>query len=98
MRLLGGLTGRPPLGETDPQGRYELRHSRSRKGALVGSHKVRITTAIERENERGKIVRARERVPAKYNANTELVREVKSGSNTIDFALDSGGAIIEQRN
>jgi hypothetical protein len=37
-------------------------------------------------------------VPAKYNANTELVREVKSGGNTIDFALDSGGAIIEQRN
>jgi hypothetical protein len=89
--------GSPALGETDQQGRYEMRHSRSRKGAQVGLHKVRITTAIERENDRGKIIRARERVPAKYNVKTELVREVKSGSNTIDFELDSIGNIVEQR-
>jgi hypothetical protein len=59
---------------------------------------VRITTAIERENDKGIIVRARERVPAKYNVKTELVRDVKSGRNTIDFDLVSGGEIIEQRN
>jgi hypothetical protein len=90
--------GSPALGETDHEGRYELRYTRSQKGAFIGPNTVRITTAIERENDKGIIVRARERVPAKYNVKTELVRDVKSGRNTIDFDLVSGGEIIEQRN
>jgi len=30
-----------------------------------------------------------EKIPAKYNANTELTKEVKSGANTIDLELTS---------
>jgi hypothetical protein len=89
-------TGSPALGETDAEGRYELRYTRSRNGADLGRHKVRISTAIEREAEHGKIVRARERVPAKYNAKSELTAEVKSGKNTIDFPLESTGDIVQQ--
>ncbi len=90
-------TGSPALGETDVQGRYEMRHSRSRKGAHVGTHKVHITTAIERENAQGKIVRFKERVPARYNVKTELTADVKPGRNTIDFQLESTGDILPQQ-
>ena len=89
----GDTSGSPSLGETDSDGQYELRFSRSIKGALVGSHTVQISTAIEIENEEGDYVRMSERVPVRYNAKTELVRKVESGRNKIDFELEGGGEI-----
>lgn len=69
------------------QGQYELQFAGDSKGALVGEHKVSITSAkgdeipVGAEFARGFVI------PAKYNTDTELVREVKAGSNVIDFDL-----------
>ncbi|MCI0460603.1 MAG: DUF4198 domain-containing protein [Gemmataceae bacterium] len=45
--------GRPSLGRTDEQGRFELEYDRQQKGALVGKHKVSVrqvpTTRAEQE-------------------------------------------------
>jgi hypothetical protein len=82
--------GRPSMGVTDDAGNYELLRSRQVKGAAVGKHTVRITTANESEGEDGKPVP--ERVPPRYNAKSELVKEVTAGSNTIDLDLRSRGA------
>lgn len=73
--------GKSSRGVTDAEGHYELVYLRDIKGAVVGSHTVTITTASEASPQ--------EKLPARYNANTELKKEVAAGSNTIDFALES---------
>lgn len=75
--------GRPSVDETDSDGRYTLRYTMQKSGVLVGTHKVRITTARERED--GSLTT--EHVPAQYNTQSELVREVESGNNVFDFEL-----------
>lgn len=86
-------TGRPSLGKTDSQGNYTLAYTVNDNGALIGPHKVIITTAVEAfsdETGGGQDREARpEILPPKYNAQTNLTAEVKSGSNTIDFPLKS---------
>ena len=74
--------GSPSAGKTDAQGRYELMHTFDTPGALPGGHVVTIRTADAYYDEAG-----RERIPAKYNAQTELKRAVEPGRNTIDFDL-----------
>ena len=37
----------------------------------------------------------KEKVPAKYNAKSELSREVKAGKNQIDFELDAKGEVVQ---
>ncbi|MFO0926170.1 MAG: carboxypeptidase-like regulatory domain-containing protein [Gemmataceae bacterium] len=82
--------GRPSTGTTDASGAYTLQYSPTEVGAKVGKHKVRITSRTMREDPKThKSEITPERLPAKYHANTELVREVKPGSNTIDFELTS---------
>lgn len=76
--------GRPSTGITDDQGKYELQFTTDRSGALAGSHQVKITTAIDLPDD----TRAAEVVPAQYNRQSDLVREVKPGPNTIDFDLE----------
>jgi hypothetical protein len=41
---------------------------------------------------------ASEKVPAKYNVKSNLKVTVKSGSNTLDFPLESGGQIVAPKN
>jgi hypothetical protein len=81
-----GQKGTTASGQTGADGTYELAYSLSRKGCEPGSYSVTITTASEDED--GNVTE--EKVPAKYNASTELKAEVKSGSNTLDFALEAG--------
>ena len=81
-----GGDGTTASGTTGAEGDYELDYSLSKKGCQPGSYTVRITTAVEDDD--GNL--SEEKVPAKYNAETELKAEVKSGSNTVDFALESG--------
>lgn len=85
--------GRPSVAETDSDGNYELTYTGSTSGALLGAHKVVITSAVEAfsdETGAGKDREARpELLPAKYNTKTTLTAEVKEGSNQIDFALKS---------
>jgi len=89
-----GGSGSYSVGITDSKGAYRLEYTRSQKGALVGSHEVSISTAIEsstdldtKENPK----MAKERIPPQYNKKTELIREVKEESNTLDFQLESEG-------
>lgn len=95
--------GRGSSGTTDASGKYELVYRTNEPGALLGNHKVSITTVRDEAEEAEAIVplsdddsaprqkpvrKFKETVPAKYNAKTELTAEVKSGSNTIDFELN----------
>ncbi|MCA9023501.1 MAG: hypothetical protein KDA74_25305 [Planctomycetaceae bacterium] len=85
--------GRPSLGKTDSEGNYTLVYTASDNGALIGTHKVLITTAVEAfsdESGAGNDREARpEILPPKYNAQTTLTAQVKPGTNTIDFPLKS---------
>lgn len=74
--------GRSALATTDAAGRYELSFLRDIAGANVGTHTVRITTATE--NRGGKEI-----LPERYHVKTELKATVESGTNTLDFALES---------
>ena len=74
--------GSPSYGTTDQEGRYELSYKRGEKGAIVGTHSVKIEAGASAE---GAKTRA---LPARYNSQTELRREIKSGEdNVIDFEL-----------
>ena len=69
---------RPSVGHTDSEGRYELVYIRDIKGVAVGTHLVRI-------RQFGKPGR----VPARYDTQSELTREVQAGENIINFELMS---------
>jgi hypothetical protein len=78
--------GRPSNGRTDAEGHYELTYSRNQSGAKVGTHRVQITTYEAGDEETPAV---EEKIPEKYNTNTELTKEVKAGDNEIDFDLAS---------
>ena len=73
--------GRASRGITDAQGHYELTYLRDIHGAQVDSHTVTITTRTE--------TKPVERLPAKYNKQTTLTREVTSEGGVFDFDLKS---------
>lgn len=79
---------RPSIGETDAAGKFRLRFSKDRWGAVPGTHKVLITTYSPSGS--GKF---RERIPPSYNSNTTLVRTVEPKSNWMDFHLQSDVAL-----
>lgn len=88
--------GSTAYGKTDTSGNYYLMFSLNRSGAIPGDYVVRITTA-----EIGDVGKANvpERVPNRYNRNTELQVEVKPDqSNICNFELKSDGAKITQPN
>jgi hypothetical protein len=76
--------GRPSVAETGPDGKYKLRFSKHQWGAVLGKHKVLITTFSPSGD--GQL---KERVPAAYNTNTTLFRDVQSQPNWIDFDLQT---------
>jgi hypothetical protein len=82
------------FGRTDAAGRYELWYSRGNKGASLGESVVRITAFQDANEDSGQKKRP-EVVPAKYNAGSELKVEVKRGAQVHDFALKSGGPIVQ---
>jgi len=78
--------GRPSLAETDDAGHYKLSYRLGDAGARLGPHRVSISTYRQADNYLYKKT-VPERVPPKYNRDTTLQAEVKSGSNTLDFNL-----------
>jgi hypothetical protein len=84
--------GRASIATTDAAGKYSLLYLDGVPGARLGQHKVIIRTEIPGEDGQPPI--AKEKLPKKYHAQTELTAEVKPGSNTFDFKLESqaGGA------
>ena len=87
----GGTTS---IGKTDAAGAYELYYTSDTKGALLGKHEVKISTfgAVGEGCER---TITPEKLPARYNVLSELTADVKVGSNTFNFDLNSGGEIIQ---
>src|SRR5262245_37730671 len=78
-------------GKTDADGRYTLRVvGDDRPGAQVGPHRVEITafagTAADDVDARKAPTSL---VPARYNRETELTFQVKSGPNEANFELTS---------
>jgi hypothetical protein len=87
--------GSPSIGRTDSSGNYQLTFSRDASGAIIGEHKVTITTYAAGDPDADPpIPAAPEKVPAKYNVKTELTATVEKGSNSLDFPLEEGGEII----
>jgi len=83
--------GRSSLGITDSSGHYILNYDNETKGALIGAHKVFITTQIESrpvgESGEPAVVGRKELLPSRYHSNSELTADVKSGTNTVNFDL-----------
>lgn len=84
--------GRSSQAVSDQNGRYELTLLHGIKGTMLGKNAVSVSTAAEAEydEENGdRIIRParHELIPAKYNANSTLVFEVKAGSNEINLDL-----------
>lgn len=73
--------GSPAYGVTDDEGRYQLLWSADQQGAPLGTNRVRITSFNEAKP------RIKERVPVKYNRQSELTREVGRGQQVYDFEL-----------
>ena len=77
--------GRGSIGVTDAQGSYRLSHTEDLQGAVLGTHTVRITLADDDEDPQP----GGGRIPARYNSLSELTAEVKSGSNELNYDLQS---------
>jgi hypothetical protein len=67
-------------GRTDENGNYELIYKRGLKGAPIGMNHVTILEDTQ-------VTHKPQRVPARYNEESELEREVKAGDNEINFDL-----------
>jgi hypothetical protein len=91
--------GAPSYGRTDDNGWYELIYSRTDKGAMLGEHRVEISTYVPGDgtDEEDSVAYVAEKVPARYNVNTELKRAVETGGNVHDFELEAEGEIVEVR-
>ena len=83
--------GSPSHGETDASGKYTLQYGVNRPGAMVGKHNVRISKGgyIIDENEVETFLE--EQVPASYNTESTVFRDVERGSNTFDFDIKTDG-------
>jgi hypothetical protein len=74
----------PSGGYTDKDGNYELIHKRGVKGAALGMNQVTIVQDIQRTG-------GTQRVPARYNQESELTRDVVRGDNEFNFDLTTDG-------
>jgi hypothetical protein len=94
--------GRPSSGTTDSSGHYTLMYSADEDGAKVGKGVMRISSAESDgagccgdECDDGCGDGSADPIPPKYNSdaanNPEMNVEVKSGSNTFDFDVDTSG-------
>ncbi|MCR9116068.1 MAG: carboxypeptidase-like regulatory domain-containing protein [bacterium] len=79
--------GRPSEATSDADGNYSLRYTVDVDGAEIGEHKVSVTTSISKDTPRGP-VNTPELVPARYNARSELNKEVSSSTNEINLQLE----------
>ncbi len=80
-------SGRPSVGMTDAEGKYQLRYTAEKMGAVLGTHSVSIRTSVEDpDGENG--VSPKERVPPQYNSRTKLQAELSTKqTEPINFAL-----------
>jgi len=88
--------GSPSLARTDATGKYTLEFSRSESGAMIGEHVVSISTFATGDPDSDPPTPAvPEKVPVKYNLQTELKVKVDAGDNVHDFVLTSDGPVVQ---
>lgn len=86
--------GSPSAGYTDADGEYMLTYSRSIDGAEIGEHWVSISTYSNgNPDAEPPAPPTPEKVPARYNSNSEIKKTVSKSSNRIDFELEATGPI-----
>lgn len=90
--------GRSSRAVCDDNGNFELIYIRREEGAVIGNHKVIITTEFEIEEDladsglsfdRQSRKPSREKVPRKFNVESKLTRKVEPGNNVFNFDLSS---------
>jgi hypothetical protein len=77
---------------TNEKGEYSLQQTGGGKGAIVGMHRVEISSPIDdgkNNPDEDRRTKPRDRVPLRYNVQSTLQFEVKSGDNTADWKLTS---------
>ena len=85
----------PAYGGTNAEGKYTLLFSRDSKGAMPGDYEVDLEVTkytkadIAEMKAEGNEPPPPVNIPKKYRQSGALKATVKSGSNTIDFPLDS---------
>ncbi len=88
--------GAPSFGRTDASGKYTLQYTRDTAGAEIGEHSVSVSTHTSGDPDADPPLPASpEKVPTKYNVDTQLTKTVEPGPNTIDVVLDSEGEIVQ---
>ncbi|MCA9248788.1 MAG: carboxypeptidase regulatory-like domain-containing protein [Planctomycetales bacterium] len=85
-----GEQGSPGFAKTDSAGHYEMVRGSNDSGLIPGEYEVRITTYVEGKPDAvPPIPETPERVPARYNLNTELRVSVSENSEPFNFDLKS---------
>lgn len=79
-----GDIGRPSTGVTEYDGSYRLLYSARDAGALIGEHRVEITTGDPEQP-----ALYPETVPAEFNIESTLVRTVEADNNVFNFEVTS---------
>lgn len=76
---------------TDGEGRFELKSLDGKSGAVIGEHRVWISTYEGKEGPNGSVITiAPEKVPPRYNSESELTFTVPpEGTDQADFDLTS---------
>ncbi|MEW4563549.1 hypothetical protein AB1K70_13535 [Bremerella sp. JC770] len=100
--LTGAIVGFEPIAQegeleagygsyakTDDNGRYSLRSLKNEEGAMIGQHRVSVSTVVGKVGPNGETVGlTRERVPSRYNNDTQLIVEVpQGGTDTANLEL-----------
>lgn len=80
-------SGSPSYGSTDQDGRYVLGYKRRQQGAAIGSHFVRVLADKAIPGPDGKPMKRPHPIPARYNNDQVMKREVKRGDNEINIEL-----------
>lgn len=94
--------GRGSYAITDKDGKYTLRSDGGREGAVVGRHRVSISTYFAEDGavvdpQKGsrddapppKLGKGGDPIPMRYNGDTKLEFEVKPGSNVANWPLNT---------
>lgn len=81
--------GSPSFGETDASGHYELRFSRNKKGAEIGTHSVRISKEFDYDENAIRAPGVKRVIPPQFNDESQLTGEVIAGENKLDFTVTS---------
>jgi len=80
-------SGNASFARTDEQGKYELGYIDSVRGAVIGTHRVTISTPQDAPAGPGSTYV--DPIPAKYNTATTLTKDVVAGENVFNFELQS---------